>query len=175
MTPGWYRCDMHLIYSRIIPMKKQRKTSPSKKIVKPKKSWTDKMERDHSQVKKIDIDFADIKAGSVMYISNPKTIDAYIRTIPKGKSVDLKTMRKDLALAHGAEVTCPITTGIFLRIVAEAAHEQLQQGKAISKVTPFWRVIDSKKPLASKLTFGTKLIRQQRAKEKLDVNGKSGK
>ncbi len=156
-------------------MKKQTKTRSSKKVGKPNKSWADKMEQDHSQVKKIDLDFADIKAGSLMYISNPKTIDAYIRTIPKGKSVDLKTMRKDLALAHGAEVTCPITTGIFLRIVAEAAHEQLKKGKAISKITPFWRVIDPEKPLASKLTFGTKLIRQQRALEKLDLNVKSGK
>jgi hypothetical protein len=72
-----------------------------------------------------------MKAGSTMYISNPKTIDAYIRNIPKGKYTDLKTMRNDLAIEHHAEVTCPVTTGIFLRIVAEAANEQLKQGKSI--------------------------------------------
>lgn len=133
-----------------------------------KKSWVDKMDQDHSVVKKLDKDFADMKAGSLMYISNPKTIDAYIRNIPKGKSTDLKTMRKDLAIEHQADVTCPVTTGIFLRIVAEAANEQLEQGKSIGRITPFWRVIDSKMPLAKKLTFGTKLIREQRKKEKLD-------
>lgn len=126
------------------------------------------MEQDHSVVKKLDKDFADMKAGSLMYISNPRTIDAYIRNIPKGKAVNLKTLRKDLALEHGAEVTCPVTTGIFLRIIAEAANEQLEKGKAVSRITPFWRVIDSKMPLAKKLTFGTKLIREQRKNEKLD-------
>lgn len=141
-----------------------------KKVAKKssQKSWADKMEQDHSVIKKLDKDFADMKSGSLMYISNPKTIEAYIRNIPKGKAVDLKTMRKDLALEHAAEVTCPVTTGIFLRIVAEAANEQLEQGKTISRITPFWRVIDTKMPLAKKLTFGTKLIREQRKKEKLD-------
>jgi len=133
-----------------------------------KKSWADKMEQDHSVVKKLDKDFADMKAGSMMYISNPKTIEAYIRTIPKGKATDIKTLRKDLAIEHQADVTCPVTTGIFLRIVAEAANEQLEQGKSIGRITPFWRVIDTKMPLAKKLTFGTKLIREQRKKEKLD-------
>ncbi|MCW5911842.1 MAG: hypothetical protein KIT62_12245 [Cyclobacteriaceae bacterium] len=148
------------------------KTSTPKKAAKKttaRKSWADKMEQDHSVVKKLDKDFADMKAGSMMYISNPKTVDAYIRNIPKGRAVALKTMRQDLALEHRADVTCPVTTGIFLRIVAEAAHEQLRQGKAVSKITPFWRVMDAKMPLAKKLTFGKKLIREQRKKEKLDL------
>jgi len=142
----------------------------SKKTKKPapKKSWAEKMEQDHSVVKKLDKDFADMKAGSRMYISNPKTIEAYIRNIPKGKSIDLKTMRNDLAIAHYADVTCPVTTGIFLRIVAEAANEQLTQGTSIRKITPFWRVINPKMPLAKKLSFGTSLIREQHKKEKLE-------
>jgi hypothetical protein len=148
-----------------------KKIATLKKVVKKstKKSWADRMEQDHSVVKKLDKDFADMKAGSLMYISNPKTIEAYIRNIPKGKEVNLKTMRNDLAFEHAAEVTCPVTTGIFLRIVAEAANEQLEHGKAIGRITPFWRVIDTKMPLAKKLTFGTKLIREQRKKEKLDL------
>jgi hypothetical protein len=146
-----------------------------KKLSKPKvvakatkKSWADKMDQDHSVVKTLDKDFADMKAGDRMYISSPKEIDAYIRQIPKGSSVNLKTLRNDLALEHGTDVTCPVTTGIFLRIVAEAANEQLQQGRTIGRITPFWRVIDTKMPIAKKLTFGTKLIRDQRKQEKLD-------
>jgi len=152
-------------------MKEKSKTKMVKKAPKKptnKKSWVDKMEQDHSVVKVLDKDFADMKAGSIMYISNPRTIDSYIRSIPKGKSVDLKTMRKDLAIEHNADVTCPVTTGIFLRIVAEAANEQLNQGKALTKITPIWRIINPKMPLAKKLTFGTKLIAQQRKKENLD-------
>jgi len=152
-------------------MEKKSQTKMVKKTPKKpatKKSWVNKMEQDHSVVKVLDKDFADMKAGSIMYISNPRTIDSYIRSIPKGKSVDLKTMRKDLAIEHDAEVTCPITTGIFLRIVAEAANEQFQQGKSLNKITPIWRVINPNMTIATKLTFGTKLIAEQRKKEKLD-------
>ncbi len=152
-------------------MKTKSKTNPvkdTKKKIASKKSWIDKMKQDHSVVKVLDKDFADMKAGSIMYISNPRTIDSYIRSIPKGKSVDIKTMRKDLAIEHDAEVTCPVTTGIFLRIVAEAANEQLQQGKSLNKITPIWRVINPKMTISKKLTFGTKLIAEQRKKEKLD-------
>ena len=149
--------------SKTLPKMISRKTAT-------KKSWTDRMEQDNSIVKILDKDFADMKAGSKMYISNPKIIEAYIRNIPKGSSVDLKTLRNDLAIEHMADVTCPVTTGIFLRIVAEAASEQFEQGKSIGRITPFWRVIDEKMPLAKKLTFGTKLIREQRKKEKLDIS-----
>ncbi len=149
-------------------MKGIKKSITKSTISKTKKSWSDKMEQDHSVVKVLDKDFADMKAGSKMYISNPKTIAAYIQNIPKGKSVDLKTMRNDLAIEYKADVTCPVTTGIFLRIVAEAANEQLQQGKAITKITPVWRVIAPNTPLAKKLTFGTTFLVEQRKKEKLD-------
>lgn len=117
------------------------------------------------QIEKSDKDFAGIKAGQKMLIPTPKLIEAYIRQVPKGKSVDPATIRKDLAMEYGAEVTCPLTTGIFLRIVAEAAYEDYQQGKPISKIAPFWRVVDEKSSTAKKLTFGTDFIKEQRKKE----------
>ena len=42
-----------------------------------------------------------------------------------------------LAHWHNADVTCPLVTGIFLRIVAEAAEEERLAGK--SAITPYWR------------------------------------
>jgi len=44
-------------------------------------------------------------------------------------------------LAKDAQVNCccPLTTGIFLRIVAEVAEEDLRNGK--KEVTPYWRVV----------------------------------
>lgn len=100
-----------------------------------------------------------------MLIPTPKLIDEYIRQIPEGKIVEPTTLRHDLAIEHGAEVTCPLTTGIFLRIVAEAAYEEYQNGKPVRKITPFWRVIDEKSTTAKKLTFGTMFIKEQREKE----------
>jgi hypothetical protein len=84
------------------------KSTKVKTNSKPGKSWAEKMKKNDSKVKKLETDFADLKAGTSMYISNPETIAAYIHSIPKGKSVDLKTLRKDLALQNSADGTCPV-------------------------------------------------------------------
>jgi len=131
-----------------------------------KKSWLDKLnENKEPKIKRIGIDFADIPAGSNMFIATPKLIDQYINEIGVGKRIDLKTMRKDLAIEHNADYTCPVTTGIFLRIVAEANYEKLQQGKHLEEITPFWRVIEPNSPLAKKLTFGQVFLLEQIEKE----------
>ena len=131
-----------------------------------KKSWLDKLnEKREPKIKKIDIDFADIPAGSNMFIATPKLIDQYIQEIEFGKRTDTKTLRKDLAIEHNADYTCPVTTGIFLRIVAEANYEKLQQGTPVEKITPFWRVIEPNSTLSKKLTFGQEFLIKQIDKE----------
>jgi ABC-type uncharacterized transport system ATPase subunit len=134
-----------------------------------KKTWLDKLnETKEPKIKRIDIDFADIPAGSNMLIATPKMIDRYIQEIGVGKRIDTKTLRKDLAIAHNADYTCPVTTGIFLRIVAEANYEKLQQGKHVEEITPFWRVIEPNSVLAKKLTFGQDFLLQQIEKERVN-------
>jgi hypothetical protein len=136
-----------------------------------KKSWLDKLnENKESKIKRIDIDFADIPSGSIMFIATPKIIDKYIKGIGVGKLIDIKTLRKDLAIEHNADYTCPVTTGIFLRIVAEANYEMLQQGKRLEEITPFWRVIEPNSTLAKKLTFGQEFLQQQVEKENANWN-----
>jgi hypothetical protein len=150
-------------------MKKPTKpVSPkSTKKAQEGKTWTEKMNDPSKEavVKKIDKPFADIPAGGKMLIATPKIIDTYVRQIPKGKSVSLLTMRQDLALEFQAEYTCPVTTGIFLRIVSEAAHEQWEAGKTIGRITPFWRVVDPASALNKKLSFGETFVRTHRKKE----------
>jgi hypothetical protein len=132
-----------------------------------RKTWQEKLNDGRQpQVEISDKEFAGVRAGQKMLIPTPKLIDGYIRQIPYGKTVAPATLRNDLALEHGAEVTCPLTTGIFLRIVAEAAYEEYQNGKPLEKVTPFWRVLDEKSNTAKKLTFGTAFIKGQREKER---------
>ncbi|MFZ4102541.1 MAG: hypothetical protein ACOYKR_11370 [Sphingobacterium thalpophilum] len=134
-----------------------------------KKSWLDKLnEKREAKIIKIEIDFADIPAGSTLLIATPKLIDQYIQEIGFGKRADTKTLRKDLAIEHNADYTCPVTTGIFLRIVAEANYEKLQQGNLIEEITPFWRVIEPNSALAKKLTFGQEFLLKQIDKERLN-------
>lgn len=132
------------------------------------KTWMDKVlsSKPH-EVKVNERGFADIPPGSMMLIATPKIVDEYVRLIPKGKSVSLQTMRKDLASEFNAEYTCPVTTGIFMRIVAEAAHEQFEKGTPLKNITPFWRVIDETSTIGKKVSFGSEFIRKQREKEGL--------
>lgn len=135
-----------------------------------KKSWLEKFNVAREPVIEItDKKFADIPAGSKMLIATPKVVDEYLRQIPAGKHTSLQQMRKDLAAEFNAEYTCPITSGIFLRIASELAYEQYQNGTPIKKITPFWRMINKKAPLAKKLSFGYEFVAEQREKEGLDA------
>ncbi|MDJ0626605.1 MAG: hypothetical protein QNJ31_09610 [Candidatus Caenarcaniphilales bacterium] len=63
-----------------------------------KKTWKEKLNCGKSyQIKVIDKDFADIKAGSTMLIASPQIIDEYIKKIPIGICKSLKDLREDLA------------------------------------------------------------------------------
>ncbi len=74
-----------------------------------------------------------------MLIPKPLDADALIRKIPEGKLATADQIRARLANDCDADYTCPLTTGIFLRLAAEAAEEDLVEGK--EPITPYWRVI----------------------------------
>jgi hypothetical protein len=132
------------------------------------KTWGDKISSDKApEVKVNHKGFADIPPGGVMLIATPKVIDDYVREIPQGKHVSLQTMRKDLAVEFKAEYSCPVVTGICLRIVAEAAYEAFEKGKSLKSITPFWRVVDEKSTIGKKLSFGSDFVKKQRKKEGL--------
>ena len=134
-----------------------------------KKTWIEKRDCNKSfKIKTIDKKFADISEGSKMLIATPQIIDDYVNHIPFGKSTELATMRKDLAIEYKADKTCPVTTGIFLRIVSEASFEELNAGKDIQKVTPFWRTVNPKSKLAEKLECGIDFIEKQRENERIE-------
>ena len=131
-----------------------------------KKTWIEKRDCNKSyKIKTIYKKFADIPEGSKMFIATPRIIDDYIKHIPYGKSTELSTMRNDLAIEYQADNTCPVTIGIFLRIVSEASYEELKSGKGIEEVTPFWRIVNPKSKLANKLECGAEFINKQRGNE----------
>jgi alkylated DNA nucleotide flippase Atl1 len=87
-----------------------------------------------------------------MLIPSPLDVEALIRKTPRGKLITQTQIRERLAKAAGADCACPITTGIFVRIVAEAAAEDERSGKA--RVTPYWRVVRDDGALLEKLPGG---------------------
>ncbi|MCH7410462.1 hypothetical protein MM239_13730 [Belliella sp. DSM 111904] len=133
-----------------------------------KKTWIEKFHvSKEPTVKRLEKAFTDMPEQSLMLIATPTLIADYLRQVPIGKVVDIKTLRKDLALEYGADHTCPVTTGIFLRIVAEAAYEALQAGDTVESIAPFWRAIAPDSPAAKKLSFGQEFLLQMRQREEI--------
>ena len=137
---------------------------------KPRKTWSERLldGRAH-QIKAAPIDIAGMKAGQIMLVPTALMVDAFIRTLPKGRSLSAQQLREAMAAAHGAEVTCPITTGFHLRTVAEAAWEALAGGTPVGRLTPVWRVLPPDSLTLKKLSFDSAFIRHQREAEGLDT------
>lgn len=97
----------------------------------------------------------DPKGRGLMLIPRPLDLDGLIRNIPRGKLATVDQLRGRLAREFGADFTCPLVTGMFLRIVAEAAEQELSQGKDLPQVTPWWRVVKRDGSLNPKFPGGT--------------------
>ena len=93
-----------------------------------------------------------------MLIPTPMMVDEVIRGVRRGKLITTGAIRKILAEKMGADVTCPLCTGIFVRISAETSEEDRAAGKA--RVTPYWRVVTDKGELNEKFPGGA--ARQKR-------------
>jgi alkylated DNA nucleotide flippase Atl1 len=117
------------------------------------KSWREKLEGAHdARVVVIPPKMQKQLGKGTMLIPKPLDVDAQIRKVPRGKVVTLTALREKLARAAGADVTCPMVAGMFLRIVAEAAAEEMMAGK--SRVAPWWRVVGDDGSLFEKLPGG---------------------
>ena len=124
-----------------------------------KKTWVEKLNCEPTfKIKTLDKKFADISEGSDMLVVSPPIVDEYIRKLKKGQESNIRKMREDLAEEYGADQTCPVSIGIFLRIVSEANFQKFSQGTPISKLTPFWRVIPPEASITKKLSFGTEFL-----------------
>jgi hypothetical protein len=102
--------------------------------------------------------------SGTMLVPSPKEVDACIRTVHKGSVTTASEIRRFLAGKYAVDATCPLTTGIFIRIAAEAAEEDASKGKA--KIAPYWRVVKEDGSLNPKFPGGVK-----RQAEKLRAEG----
>ena len=108
-------------------------------------------------VKVLDKGFSDIAAGEKILISSSEKISEFIFEIPKGSFCTIKELRRKLAKKTGADNTCPVTTGIFLRIAIEQNMGDVN--------FPYWRVIDEKHPVVKKLNLDGNQIKNRRIDE----------
>lgn len=120
-----------------------------------RKSWREKLEHpgaDLPKIVRVPTKWKKRFGTGTIVIANPLDVDALIRTVRKGKVVKQTQLREHLARKYGADHTCPLTTGIFVRIVSEAAEEDRRAGK--KRITPYWRVLRDDGSLSEKFPGG---------------------
>lgn len=128
--------------------------------MKPRKTWREKLE-DSKDLPKVEIipDRMTAKWGNgTLVIPAPKEVDELMRRVPKGKLTTINELRAALAARHSATIACPITTGIFAWISAQAAAE-LSATKPKARITPYWRTLKTGGLLNEKYPGG---VAQQR-------------
>ena len=134
------------------------------------KTWVQKRDINKEyQVKINPKKFADIPAGTKMFIPTPQILDNFVQDIPPGSFLSLKQIRQDLSRKYNAEMTCPVVTGISLRIISEAAFEEYQIDQNMDEITPFWRVVDPDSKLANKLACGIDFIVERQFQEGINL------
>jgi hypothetical protein len=114
-----------------------------------KKTWKDKMVTKPPHHVVLEKDFAGVKSGSKLHISSLQEIADELRKIRPGETVSLQQFRQKIAQAQACDASCPVSTSIFLRIVAEYAWEEHNERHVpLADLPPFWRVVEPGTPLS---------------------------
>lgn len=108
-----------------------------------KKSWREKLNdsKDLPRVEIIDDRMSKRWGTGTFVIPSPIEVDEIMRQVPKGKLITISEIRQKLAKNHGPTIGCPLTTGIFAWIAANAAEETRTSGE--KNITPYWRTLKS--------------------------------
>ena len=121
-----------------------------------KKSWSEKL-RDSKGLPKVEEITGKMSKrwgkGTVV-IPAPIEVDQLMKKVPRGKLVTMSEVRDALARKHNASIGCPLTTGIFAWVAANAAEEERRQGG--EDITPYWRTLKSGGVINEKYPGGVK-------------------
>lgn len=132
--------------------------------MKTKKSWREKLADDKGlpRVCKASGKLSKRWGTGTFVIPAPREVDALMKQVPKGRVTTINELRAALARKHKADFACPITTGIFSWIAANAAAEAEAEGS--KRITPFWRTLKPGGELNPKYPGGIEdIVRHLRA------------
>ncbi len=106
-----------------------------------KTTWNQKLHdnKGFPKVEKIPENMSKRWGTGTIVIPAPTEVDELMHKVPKGKLTTINEIRAALATKHHATIACPMTTGIFAWVAANAAEERRQQGA--KDVTPYWRTL----------------------------------
>ena len=90
--------------------------------------------------------------GTTMLVAPPMQYNDIMSRVPYGKVITADRIRAHLAARAGADVTCPLTAGIFTNICAHASEE-----RDTDKI-PWWRTLKAKGELNDKFPEGQRQL-----------------
>jgi len=126
--------------------------------MKPKKSWREKLadSKGLPKVGQVSGKMSKKWGTGKMVIPAPLEVDALMKQVPKGRVVTINEIRIALATRHKVNFACPLTTGIFAWIAANAAAEAEREGA--KRVTPYWRTLKNGGELNPKYPGGVEEV-----------------
>lgn len=139
------------------------------------KTWRQKLEQEHPNHGKIVPVPPRMRkrfGSGTMLIPVPMDVDAIMGKVRKGKLVTQSQIRAELARQSDADHACPMTTGMFVRVAAEAAEEDRRAGK--KRITPYWRTIKDDGCLNEKFPGGIAAQAKKLREEGFRIEGRRG-
>jgi hypothetical protein len=134
------------------------------------KTWREKLDRvhpNHGRVMPIPASMRKTWGTGTILIPRPRDVDRIMRSVPRGRLITVSQIRERLAKAAGADLACPLTTGIFVRVVAEAAAEDGRAGR--TRITPYWRTVKDGGKLNQKYPDGAEAHAARLRDEGFDI------
>jgi hypothetical protein len=81
----------------------------------------------------------DRRLGDRLLLPTPLLVAEVIASVPAGATIRISQLRDRLAQQFGADRTCPLMTGIFVKIIAGAVADDLVQRR--KPRWPVWRLV----------------------------------
>jgi len=130
-----------------------------------KKTWCEKLQDSKGlpKVEKITDKMSKRWGAGTVVIPAPIEVDEIMKKVPEGKLTTINEIRAALARKHGASIGCPMTTGIFAWVAANAAEEQGQKGE--KSTTPYWRTLKTGGEINEKYPGGVEAQKKLLEKE----------
>jgi alkylated DNA nucleotide flippase Atl1 len=140
-----------------------------------RKSWSEKLKDNKGlpKVEKITDKMSKRWGTGTVVIPAPMEVNEMMRKIPEGKVITIGEIRVALAKKHGATIGCPLTTGIFAWVAANAAEEERRQGE--KDITPYWRTLKTGGVINPKYPGGVEAQKRLLEKEEHEVIQKGKK
>lgn len=103
--------------------------------------------------------------GEYMVIVSPIEYNEVMKRVPEGKVTTIGRINKYLAKKFDADITCPLTAGMHINLVANATVERESKGRT-DNIVCFWRTLKNSGELNPKYPGGI-----EHQKEMLEAEG----